>query len=374
MNPFSGLGHLFGGSSPVKAPSASIGKLSNNNIGKTTSSLVGFDPTPGFNVTRSAPFISTGGSSTASNVAAKAASSGSQPTGNDGSGAYSGSYAGGGSGGTSSADTNAYYDDAFGQADNELTRLANQEQIGLNNINNGYQNALNTLLGQKAITDRDYNTAKDQTLQDNVQAKGNIDLGVHQHNNALQRLLASHGYSGSANQAASYGAAQQGTQQRTQVSKEFGRNQQALDTNYGDYNNQFNDSRNDLGAQKQGNESKLHSQIATNKAQLLNQLAGLTQQRSQAAGKSYQQALQDASPYVNQVNTLNSQIDQYGADPTYTPKAAVYHAPSLEAYNYDKTSAPTVGGNLAGAADNINPYLSVLLGQDKKQQNSLFGA
>lgn len=292
-----------------------------------------------------------------------------QPTGNDTSGAYSGAYTGGGAAsGTYDPQTAAYYDNATNQANSGIARLGNQEQIGLGNINQGYQSALNTLLAQKAITDRDYQTSKDQTLQDNVQAKSNIDFGVGQHNNSLQRLLGAHGYSGSANQAAAYSAAQQGSQQRGQVSQAFGRNQQALDTNYGDYNNQFGDSRNGLDSQKSQQESDLHSKIAQNKVSLLSQLASISQQRGQAAGKTYQQALQEASPYQAQIDAINGQIDSYGANPAFTPKAAVYHAPTLESYNYDKTQAPSEGG-LAGAGDNINPYLGLLLGQTKKFQN-----
>ena len=268
-----------------------------------------------------------------------------------------------------------YYDSLQSNVQNQIGRLDPQAQIGSRNILDSYNSAYNKLLGQRSLADRNYQNAKDQTLQDNVTARGNIQQGVGQTANSLQRLLGIHGAgsSSAALFAAPFAAARTGAQQSQQVQQAFGRNQQALDTNYGDYSNQYNNSLTDLAHQRDTQQNGLQAGIDQNKASLLAQLANISQQRASAQpGASYADIVAAAQPYQNQINTLGTQIDQLGqqyANPVLQAAPATYQAPSLESYNYSNPSAAQVNTNRPGATSAVDPFLSVLLGgQDRNKQ------
>jgi hypothetical protein len=279
--------------------------------------------------------------------------------------------------GTHSA--NQYYDSLQSGVQTQLDRLPAQDTIGTKNINDAYNSSYNTLLGQNNIATRNYNTSKDQTLQDNVATHGDIQAGVGQTANSLQRLLGAHGAgnSSAARVAAPYAAARTGAIQNNQVQKAFGRNQQALDTNFGDYTQGFNTGVKDLAHQRDTQTQGLESSIAQNKASLLSQLASIAQQRAQAKpGATQADVIAAAAPYQSQINQLGTQIDQLGqqyAQPVLQTNTPAYQAPTLESYDYTKAAAPILNDN--GVSSNINPFLNVLLNpQDKNKQSNLNGA
>lgn len=282
--------------------------------------------------------------------------------------AANGTAGSGGSGSGVDPSIAAYFDSLTNAANSQLGRLGNQQAIGIGNIQSAYQHSLDQLNGQKSLTDRNYNTTKGQSLQDYVQSRGGIQQNVGQVANGLQRLLGAHGYTGSANTAANYAAALQGAQQNQQVNQTYGRNQQSLDTNYNDYLGQYNNSVGDLGQQLQSQKNQLQSQIDQNKQSLLSQLANISQQRAQATGANAGSIAAAARPYQDQINAIGGQIDQLGANPAFAPQAATYNAPTLDKYTYTPAQAAQLQG-APGAGDTLNPFLSVLLnGQQKQQQ------
>jgi hypothetical protein len=273
--------------------------------------------------------------------------------------------AGGGGGGTSiDPNTGLSYDYLEQQANGQIGNLDQQYNVGNQNILDAYNTQYNQLQGNKALTDRNYTNTKAQTLQDYTTARGNNQAQVGQQANSLQRLLGSHGYQGSANIAANYAAARQGAQANGALEQGYGRNQQALDTNYGDFNNQFNTSLGDLSHQRDTQKNQLQASVDQTKQGLLQQLAQIAAARSgnPNAGAGLQP----------QIDSLGQQVTQLGrqyASPVIQATAPVYHAPTLESYATPQGPAPSVGANQAGAANNVSPFLSVLLGQDKKNQN-----
>lgn len=264
-----------------------------------------------------------------------------------------------------------YYDSLQGNVNSQLGRLPGQQQIGEANINDAYSKSLGGLQTAKAQTTRDYNTNKDQTLQDYVGAKGNIQFGVGQNANALQRLLGSHGYTGTANVGANYIAARNGAIQADQTDKTFGRNQGALDTSYNDYVTREQGAEGDLAAQRDNQKNQLNSQIAQSKQTLLGQLADIAGKRAGAApGATYAQIVAASQPINDQINSLGSQIDQYGRNVSFNAQAPTYNAPSLDKYTYSQTGPTQLNaGSVPGAADSLNPFLNVLLGQDGQFKN-----
>lgn len=266
-------------------------------------------------------------------------------------------------------DEQAYWADQISNADQQLARLPGQEQTGRNNIENSYQAAMARLMGDKEITTRDFNTKKQQTIDDNVTAKSNIDTGVSKRFSAIQKLLGSRGAGGSsaARVLAPYMVGKTGAQQRNQVQTAFARNTQGLDTAFGDYNNEYDTSVGDLGVQKESQFKTLTGGIKQSEADLLEAKSNAELQRAQAGGQNYAQARGVRTPYLQRIQQLVGQIDSLGANPTFTPKTAAFKAPELASYTYDRYAGPQVQGKQDGVTQSLGAYTS-LLNPKKKEQ------
>jgi hypothetical protein len=289
-------------------------------------------------------------------------------SGQDGSGS-------GGSGGASDAaaraDEQAYWADQLGNVDSQLGRLGKQEQVGQKNIDSSYNSAYGRLVGDKNVTQRDYTTKKTQTTQDNITAKTGIDSSVRNRNTSLQRMLGARGAgnSSAAQILAPYAAAMEGNKQRTAVNTAFGRNIQGLDTAWGDYEQDWNTSAEDLKKQRDGQINQLRSGIASTRAGLLEQKANAEVQRRQAGGETYIQARAARTPYLSRINQLMSQIDSLGINPTFTPKTAAYRAPDLASYTYERGGAPIVGGGVnPNMQQNAGAYWTLLGNQEEERK------
>lgn len=292
-------------------------------------------------------------------------------------GLQSGGGAGGGSAGTAQdrADEQAYWQDQIENANRQLARLPKQLQAGEDNIQGSYQTAYDRLVGDKATTQRDYNTKRGQTVEDNITAKGAIDTSVRNQNTALQRLLGSRG-AGSSSAAtilAPYAAAVQGNNQRQQVQTAYGRNIQGLDTSWGDYQNDWQDSAQDLDVQRQNQLKTLRSGIDDTKAQLLDEQGNAAVQKAQAGGASYTAARNARTPYMARINKLIDAIDKLGTNVNLTPKTVAYKAPELSTYTFNRYGAPTMasGGASPGALQNAGAYWTLLGNPDDKKNQQL---
>jgi len=262
----------------------------------------------------------------------------------------------------------ALYDQAINQANAGIGRLDQQQQIGMQNVAGDYNNNLSRLMNAKNSTQKQYEGNVVDTKQDNLTARSNVDFETGQRANALQRLLGSKGSgsSSAARVAAPYAAALEGTQQLNQVGDAFKENMGALDTSWGNYQTGWNQSKEDLDAQKVNQERAVQSDVATKRADLLSNLSTLAAQRAQAAGGN---AATAAQPYLDQVNGLYSQINNLGAQ--YQGRVNVadptYQAPELSQYDYNQRGQIGVAQN--AQQQGISPYLSILLGQKDRKQN-----
>ncbi len=265
------------------------------------------------------------------------------------------------------ADETAYWNDQLQNADTQIGRLDKQQSTGESNIDAAYNSAYGRLTGDKARTQRDYNTTRQRTIDENISAKGEIDTSVRNTANGLQRLLGSRGAgaSSAAQILAPYAAAVQGSEQRGQVQKAFGQNLQGLDTSWKDYEDDWNTSVADLGTQRDNNKSQLLSGIAQTRADLLEAKSNAEVARAQAGGAGYSEARGARVPYTQKINDLLAQIDSYGATKSFTPKTDAYKAPELASYTYDRYAAPSAGVN-PNAAANAGAYWT-LLGDEKKR-------
>jgi hypothetical protein len=282
-----------------------------------------------------------------------------------------------GTGGSTTVDpaVAAFLGQQIGAVQSQIGALPDQLAVGRSNILSSANDALNREGLSFGQAERDYNTNKNQTIQDELSAKQNIDTGVRQQTNALQRLLglAGSGTSSASQILAPYAAGRQGNIQRSQVQTGYGRNLGALDTAWGDTTQAHKQNINDVNSQEFQNEQSLANNINNTKASLLQTLAGLTLQQSQAAGTSLSDAQAAAQPYMQQIADIIKGSAALGAqykNPISLAAPSVFQAPSLDAYNYD-VSAPPVSSTDVTYGDQVTPYITSLL-QNKDKSNLVY--
>lgn len=261
------------------------------------------------------------------------------------------------------------YDQAIGTYNSSLGRLDNQLGIARGNINQQYGTQQNELNTNKAAQQATYGN---QTTQNSQNLRSNKNVIADQASaglRGLQRMLGAYGAGGSSDAlyVAPQAVADQASQQRAGAGQTFAQNQSGLDTNWNNFLNEDTNNRKKLDDWKSNTLNQVESTSQSTRQDLLTKLAGLQGQRAAAAGGSYAAS---AQPYLDQAGTLNSTIDNLGRSvATYDGTKAVYQAPTLDSYQSQAASAKmdptqTAGGN--------NPYLSLLLGQNKDKTKALF--
>lgn len=262
-----------------------------------------------------------------------------------------------------SADQNliGQYDQGIGNVNRNINNLGSQQQTGLSAIDASYQDAINQLLTGKSQASASYGTAKNQSAQGYVGAKNTIGSQAGSLLNGLQRLLGSRGAGGGSAylQAAPQAVARGASLQRADVGNTFGQNNQALDTNWGNYLQGYGNSVNSAVGQKDRAQSTLQQNIDAGRQGLLQSLAQLQSQRATAAGGNPVTASQSA---LDQANALGART--YSTAPI-SANTQAFQAPSLANY----TTAPqSINTNQQAGSDYFSPYLQTLLG--KKQQQA----
>lgn len=247
----------------------------------------------------------------------------------------------------------------LGDLGTQLTQALAGNQDSYNQSVNNENSAFTT---SPTSATNQYNTQEAQTIQDLLNAKGQIATNVRQNTTALQTLL---GLAGSGNSSASeiaapYAASQAGSQQQSQVQDTYGTNLQDLDTAYAAAKQQHDTNLQDLQNNLTASNDSSQVGVINNKISLLNTLAQLTSEQDDAKGKTPTAAAADASPFLSQINNLYQQGLQYGNAPTVSQVTPTqYQAPSLSSYNYGSTGAPTATQSTATTAANA-PLITTL--------------
>lgn len=282
-----------------------------------------------------------------------------------GGGGSAGRASGGGGGSSYDPAVLAYFNDQETLARQSLDRLNSQRGIGLGNVANSYQSALNSLLGSNAQAERDAGLTKQRTIDDNVTARANVDQTVARQAQGLRRLLGNS--SSAAEYAAPLAVAQQGNKQQGAIQTSFGRNLQNIDIADEDRKRAFGSAQEDLVNQRRQSENALNSGLLQTEAQINEQLSNIALQRAQAQGKNYAQARGSITPFNDRVSALLSQIDQLGANPAITARDVNFTAPTLD--QYSTTGIPIAQGqNPAQAAAGQYAQLLGLNNEDDRRR------
>lgn len=339
------------------------------NLGQIAHNILGFDPTPGFNLGRGngAPQIDASGTTnrlgqgnqvTAPAAAKNNGGSGTaapvQPQDPAASGPVtdtSGANAGG---------TPQEYGLYTGQAQDALSRALQAWNATQSGVNQQYGTQFNELQGglQNAQTQHDQGVTQSQ--QDRLTATNQANQQGAASYQSLLSLLGGMGAGGGSE--AQYLVPQLVNQEVSQnlsgVGQTYAKNARALDTTLGNFQNEEKTAEqklNDWKATQLANGQAGYSQTQSN---LLGLLAGLNSKAAPAADLG------------SQVASIAGGIqNQASLNPTYNGTTPIYTPASLDSYTAGSANTAQVTPAAGGAS--ATPYLDLLMGIQKKQQPGL---
>lgn len=256
-------------------------------------------------------------------------------------------------------------------ANDAYGRLDGQQNTGLGNIGRDYQDAYGRLIGQKKLGQADYNQNRTNQLNEYQSARNNSANSARGWMDGAQRQLGANGAGGGS--AARYGVPYQAQQMaatgNAAAQSVNNRNITSLDQNWRRAEDDFTNSQNDLGRQRQQGENDLRSRVESQRAELLNTIGTLTGQRTLATGGNYQQAQAASQPYTSRISAILNSIDGLSATPNIRERAVTVGRPDLGAYNWSRPDAaplpqqdPTLG------QQPVNPIMALFGQQDEQLQ------
>ena len=245
----------------------------------------------------------------------------------------------------------AEYQQAIDQLSQGLGRLDPQLNIALSNLSKTFNTKSNELASQLSRAESQYGTQSTQNQQNRVQNLENINNQASSGLRGLSQLLGSLGAVGSDKLLAGRAVQDKATADRSGAGTTFAQNQQNLDTNWAYTKDDAENERRKLNDWNADQGNSIRSQSATQRQNLLTQLAQLKSQQAAANGANGANA---ARADLNAANALSSQIDNLAAiNPTYTGKSITYTPQSLDSYTTGGNTAVGVSGQGTATSDPI---------------------
>lgn len=256
------------------------------------------------------------------------------------------------------------YDQSIDATNAQINNLTPTLNNNISGANSQYQTTVNSLLQGKTTADQGYQLDKTNDAQDYNGAKNTIRTNTGQTINGIDSLLGSRGGGGqAAGDYAALLAAKAGTGQLTGAGTSFGKNEQGLDTNYNTFLTGYNTNMKNADLTKTAAINSAQADIDTQKANLLQTLASLINERTSAAGGKGTAASQ---PYADEAKSLLSRASTEGAPISVAPiTPTTYTAPTLASYTTNPTTV-TSGGD--ASTDTSQPFYAALLNRDKQLQ------
>lgn len=271
----------------------------------------------------------------------------------------------GGGSGTGPADLSSY-DQSIDSTNAQINNLGPSLNNLLSGANDTYQSTINGLDQSKATADQNYGLSKTSDAQDYNTAKNTIRTNTGSTINGIDSLLGSRGGGGqAAGDYAALLAGKAGTGQLTDAGTSFGKNEQGLDTGYNNFLTGYNTNKTNAGLQRDADISNATANIQVQKANLLQSLAGIINQRTAASGGTGTAASQT---YADQAKALLASAAAIGAPKSVAPVTpTTYTAPSLLSYTTNPTTVAQ-GGTSSGATDTSTPFYTSLLNRGNQLQ------
>ena len=259
------------------------------------------------------------------------------------------------------------YDQQIGDINHNLSSLQGQLDNSLAGVKGEYEQYKNE---QQSSYDAEKNLNDTKTLQNRqnlVSNRNDITSRASRGLRSLLRVLGAMGAGGGSE--ALYLApsivTKQANREYSNAGNVYRENQQNIDTNWGNYQNQFDNDRKKLEDWYNG-QVKAKKQENYEKGQsLLADLATAYGNRAQYGG-DYSNNINDV---YNRIKDYRNKINDLGkyTQPKYTGVTAVYKSPDLASYNTGNTDLTT---SVTNSSDGTSPLLVALQGLNKKKSNS----
>lgn len=346
-------------------------------ISTVASTVLPFDPTPGFNLTThtgsGVPFAQRSTAPTTNageNTQQKQTQS---DSGKNQSGDPTTTYVGG----SGSRNSSGYYGDytsdqvnalnsQLSQTDRLLASLGVARDSGLANINNEYGRSVGRAQEGQAQFNRDLNVRRQDNQTNKTNSLNRINTDAENKFNSVMRMLGikGSGVSSAAQMVAPHLVAQNASNQRADQFDTFGRNQRSIDTAATDSELKYKNLFEDLLGQRNTNENDFRQNMVNQENDLYSTRANIAAQMDAARGGTGATAYQDLNPRLaaNQI-TLDDLI-RASVAPQYNVKAVDTQAPNLDQYTADPLA--TFDQNAQDpTASEVNAYLPWLQRKEK---------
>jgi len=263
----------------------------------------------------------------------------------------------------------AEYEARFGNIDKALSSgyntLEDSYNKGLSRLNEQYGGAMSKFATQRGDT-------KDSFVRGSEDNQGNARNNYQ----ALMQMLgrAGAGRSSAAQNLVPYAVSQSASKAQGELSDTYGRNLRDLKTAEDETTGSYNNSKRDLGDQRNTNRKSLETDIGNQRSQTEQAIAALKGQRTLAEGGNWQQAQAQMSPHAERVRQLNSEVaglaDKY-RNP-YAVKDVQIKKAELQNYALDPNGVKISDPNGSGTdTDTSADYLARIREEEKRKQAAL---
>lgn len=368
------------------------------NIGQWVGNTLGFDPTPGFNLSN--PFKSYGspisasgtntplGAGTAAYVASTAgnnhvpeSSSGYTPRGISLHGGSSGNTkaytttnqnTGSGGGYTPPASNwtpqnQQMYDYSVDEINRQMGRLGNQYNAAIGNIDSTYNQRLGSLQSARGQAKENFDFGTTTNQQNYVTDQNRIQSQASQGLRGLLRQLGAMGAGGGSAYlySAPEAVGQFAQEQLSGTGQGYAQNARDLDRTLTTFNRNADNQEKELKDWRAKRRQEAKSQREQARVSLLETLRQLNAERAQAQGGSITAALEKYTP---QIARAEGRIDALARfRPTFDGRTPVYEAPELARFNIANNPQAQLTPMSAGMGGRT-PYLNMLLGRDDEER------
>lgn len=338
----------------------------NNNNSYTPGGTAGYlsgsmQPTSGVNLMSGSSGLQGGGSG--SSPASGHANTTATYTGSGSVYSPGGYYTGGYYTGPSAAEIAAQkaYDTYKGQANKALDQLLGQYNTAKQTTNSNYNTQSNQLQSGYNAAKNNYDDATTQARQDQLRQDNQIRVGTHNAYENLMNLLGAFG-GGASSVAMNWAPEAAQKFQNAQlggVDQNTAANLRSLNTNWGNFENQFNDRKKQLADQRAQALADAQSQYSHTRSQLGDILSAISKQAV------------DPGSIGAELSSVRSSIpNNTFVKPTFTGKTPVYNAPNLASFEIANPTA-NMSAQALGNSSVHTPAILALLQSQKKQQNPI---
>jgi hypothetical protein len=275
-------------------------------------------------------------------------------------------------GGASTSDPNAvaYYNDVISQLQSQLAGAQAQEGTGLNNITQGYNDAVNQQNQSESSAESGYATSRAQNGTQRENNIGAINLNANQAYNALLGILgmSGAGVSSAAAVGAPQAVAKNASSQRAGADTTFNQNDQSITTAEDQTKQSFANALKDLLTQKNTQTQNFESGLLNTEGQLQQQIRDAQINRAEYGGQPYATAAAGAGNTTQAISDIQAklgQIFQQYATPQFNVNPVTVTQPNTTNYSVDPTTVRAQNAN-PSTDSSFLPYLASL-----KQNNAV---